>query len=72
MDYSLLCLHVRFNKPELEAVMGPGTAYVTMLRDPVDVFESQYGFMGFKDFYGMSIGKLEIHNFESLNHNLFR
>ena len=58
MSYSLLCLHVRFNKPEIEAVMGTGTAYVTMLRDPVDVFESQYGFMGLKDFYGMSIGKL--------------
>ena len=57
MNYSLLCLHVRFNKLEMEAVMGVGTAYVTMLRDPVDVFESQYGYYGLGGFYGMSIGK---------------
>jgi hypothetical protein len=72
MSYSLLCLHVRFNKPEMEAVLGPGTAFVTMLRDPVDVFESQYGFMGFEDFYGMSIGIPEIHKFEILIDNLCR
>ena len=56
MEYSLLCLHVRFNKPEMEALMGPETVYISMLRDPVDVFESQYGFFGLQGFYGMSIG----------------
>ena len=72
ISYSLLCLHVRFNKPEMEAVLGPGTAYVTMLRDPVDVFESQYGYYGLQGFYGMSIGILEIHKYESLIHNFDR
>ena len=56
MEYSLLCLHVRFNKPQMEEVMGQGTKYITMLRDPVDVFESQYGYYGLGGFYGMSIG----------------
>ena len=57
MNYSLLCLHTIFNRPEIEAVMGSRTSYVTMLRDPVDVFESQYSFYGLGGFYGMSLGK---------------
>ena len=66
MEYSLLCLHVRFNKPEMEAVMGPGTVYISMLRDPVDVFESQYGFFGLQGFYGMTIGINDYYNFWAL------
>ena len=58
MEYSLLTLHVRFNKPEMEAVMGPGAVYVTMLRDPVEVFESQFAFYDFHGFYGMNIGNI--------------
>ena len=58
MNYSMLCLHTRFNRQEMEAVMREGTTYVTMLRDPVDVFESQYGYYGLGGFFGMSIGKI--------------
>ena len=58
MEYSLLSLHVRFNKPEMEAVMGAGAVYVTMLRDPVEVFESQFAFYDFHGFYGMNIGNI--------------
>ena len=39
-------------------VMGKDTVYVTMLRDPVDVFESQWQFYGLQSHYGMTIGKL--------------
>ena len=58
MECSLLSLHVRFNKPEMEAVMGAGAVYVTMLRDPVEVFESQFAFYDFHGFYGMNIGNI--------------
>ena len=59
MNYSLLCLHTVFNGSEMEAVMGPRTSYVTMLRDPVEVFESQYSFYGFSEFYGLSLGRIQ-------------
>ena len=49
-----------FNGPEIEAVMGPRTSYVTMLRDPVEVFESQYSFFGLNGFYGLSLGMIQI------------
>ena len=56
MSYSILCLHTRFNKKEMEKVMGDNTVYVTMLRDPVDVFESQYGYYKLEKQFGMSLG----------------
>ena len=56
---SILCLHTRFDKLEMEMVMGgPDTVFVTMLRDPVDVFESQWQFYGLHQHYGMGIGKI--------------
>ena len=60
MNYSLLCLHTVFNGPEMEAVMGSNTSYVTMLRDPVEVFESEYSFYNLSKFYGMSLGSMQI------------
>ena len=58
MNYSLLCLHTRFNKREMEDLMGEGTAYVTMLRDPVDMFESQYGYYKLERKFGVSLGNI--------------
>ena len=36
--------------------MGDNTVYVTMHRDPVDVFESQYGYYKLEKEFGMSLG----------------
>ena len=58
MNYSLLCLHTVFDGSEMEAVMGPRTSYVTMLRDPIEVYESQYSFYNFRRFYGLSLGRI--------------
>ena len=59
-----------FNGPEIEAVMGPRTSYVTMLRDPVEVFESQYSFFGLNGFYGLSLGMIQISS-EINHHTIF-
>ena len=42
--------------------MGEGekTTFITMLRDPVDVFESQWEYYNHEKLYGMSIGKPDI------------
>ena len=43
----------------MERVMGKGEAtYITMLRDPVDVFESQWEYYMHEKLYGMTIGNL--------------
>ena len=42
---------------EMEAVMGPGTKYVTMLRDPVDMFESAYVYYRMSAKYNLTIGR---------------
>ena len=54
---SILCLHTRFNMEEMDKVMGRDAAYVTMLRDPVSVFESLWHFYGLQGHFGMDIGK---------------
>ena len=59
MSYSILCLHTRFNRKEMERVMGDNTVYFTMLRDPVDVFESQYGYYKLEKQFGISLGNFE-------------
>ena len=59
MNYSIMCLHTRFNKKEMEKVMGDNTSYVTMLRDPIEVFESQFSYYDLEKHYGMSLGKMK-------------
>ena len=54
---NILCLHTRFNMEEMDKVMGRDAAYVTMLRDPVSVFESLWHFYGLQGHFGMDIGK---------------
>ena len=46
------------DREELEEVMGPDTKYVTMLRDPVDLFESAYEYYRMFRKYGMTLGNI--------------
>ena len=39
--------------------MGDNTSYVTMLRDPIEVFESQFSYYDLEKHYGMSLGKMK-------------
>ena len=59
MNYSILCVHTRFHGDQMEKVMGKDAVFLTMLRDPVDVFESQYDYYGLYKKYGMSIGEMD-------------
>eukprot|EP00092_Neocalanus_flemingeri_P001950 GFUD01002081.1.p1 GENE.GFUD01002081.1~~GFUD01002081.1.p1 ORF type:complete len:386 (+),score=88.88 GFUD01002081.1:41-1198(+) len=52
---NILCLHTRYNRKEMDVVMEDDTVYVTMLRDPIEVFESQWTFYGLQGHYGMTI-----------------
>ena len=59
LNYAILCLHTRWNAAAIEQLMGPQetTTYITMLRDPVSVFESSWEFYQMSRQYGMTLGK---------------
>ena len=42
--------------------MGPGTKYITILRDPVDMFESAYVYYKMYSAYNMTLGNQTIEN----------
>ena len=40
--YNILAFHTKWDQGEVERVLGDGAKYITILRDPVDEFESLY------------------------------
>ncbi|XP_023225006.1 galactose-3-O-sulfotransferase 2-like [Centruroides sculpturatus] len=53
--YNILCHHMVFNYPEVKALMPSDTIYVSIIRNPVSVFESLYVYGNLKDFFNMSL-----------------
>ena len=51
--------------------MGDNTVYATMLRDPVDVFESQYRYYNLERQFGMSLGNF-IKSFKNMKEIVHR
>ena len=58
MEYDILALHARYNRRKIQAVMGEDAKYVTMLRDPVDLFESAYEYYRMYRKFGMTLGNI--------------
>ena len=52
--YHMTVLHTRWNQEEFSKILGPGTKYVTILRDPTDAFESLYNYAGLGDAFKTS------------------
>ena len=46
--YNVLCHHMKFDKENVRKLMSDDAKYITILRDPVQNFESAFGF--FKDY----------------------
>lgn len=46
MCYNIMCNHMRFNAAEVAKVLPRDTFYVTILRDPAQVFESAFHYYG--------------------------
>lgn len=40
--FNIICNHMRFNYQEVSKLLPPDAVYVTILRDPVDLFESAF------------------------------
>ncbi|KAM4530062.1 galactosylceramide sulfotransferase [Odontesthes bonariensis] len=45
--FDILCSHMRLDVEELEQLMPPNTIYITILRDPVQTFESVFSYYTF-------------------------
>ena len=56
MSYNIFCLHARFQFQRINNLMGnnPQTVYITMIRDPVDIFVSAWNYY---KYWGKDIGK---------------
>jgi len=55
--YNIFALHTKWNQEEVEKVLGDGAKYVTILRDPVDEFESLYNYVHFENIFHMNLEK---------------
>ncbi|KAK2704382.1 hypothetical protein QYM36_016695, partial [Artemia franciscana] len=53
--FEMFLLHTRWDHQEVSKVLGPNTFYVTILRHPVDLFESLFAYGHLDKFYGGSL-----------------
>ena len=53
--YNILAFHTKWDQGEVERVLGDGAKYNTILRDPVDEFESLYNFVHFEKTFHMDL-----------------
>ncbi|XP_026878988.2 galactosylceramide sulfotransferase isoform X2 [Electrophorus electricus] len=44
--FNIICNHMRFNEAEVAKVLPADAAYVTVLREPADLFESSFHYFG--------------------------
>ncbi|KAF8790992.1 Galactose-3-O-sulfotransferase 3 like protein [Argiope bruennichi] len=55
LGYNILCHHMVFNKAVIEKVMPKDSVYISIVRNPVSLFESLYEYDELQDFYHMDI-----------------
>jgi len=53
--YNVFAVHTQWDQGEVERVLGPGAKYFTILRDPVDQFESLYNYVHFDKSFNMDL-----------------
>ncbi|XP_005804125.1 galactosylceramide sulfotransferase [Xiphophorus maculatus] len=46
MCFNIICNHMRFNAPEVAKLLPLDTSYITILRDPAELFESSFHYFG--------------------------
>ncbi|XP_054709248.1 galactose-3-O-sulfotransferase 4-like [Uloborus diversus] len=55
LGYNIICHHMVFNKAAIEKIMPKDSVYITILREPVSMFESLYEYGELEEFYQMDI-----------------
>lgn len=55
--FNILAHHTRYDLTAIKEVMPPDTAFVTILRDPADLFDSMYAYFGLYNYTGASLAQ---------------
>lgn len=55
LGFNILCHHMVFNSPAIHSVMPKDSIFISIVRDPVNLFESLYEYCELEDFYKMNI-----------------
>lgn len=64
--YNILTHHSRFNYKEMKLLMPNNTVFVTIVRDPVDLYESLYSYYNLNNVYKKTL----IEAIDKLSHNI--
>ena len=55
MEYDVFCLHTIWSRAEVAASLGPAAATFTIMRDPVELFESLWSYAGLGNYYNTDL-----------------
>ena len=69
---NVLCNHARYHRPALNVVMKNNTKYITILRNPVDQWESTFNYMEFPSYLNLSNDETPMETFLSNPHGYLR
>ena len=69
---NVLCNHARYNRPSMNLVMKGNTKYITILRNPVDQWESTFNYMEFPSYLNLSYDATPMETFLSNPHAYLR
>ena len=56
-EFDIMAFHSLWNSPEVDKVITKPSIRITLLRDPVDLFESGYVYMGLEKNFKMNINQ---------------
>lgn len=59
-SYNIFAIHTRFNLGEISAVMPSNTLYITILRNPLALYESMFGYWNLTKFYHLPKNFLDL------------
>jgi len=78
LSYDMFALHTIWNQAEVENTLGEGATYITIMRDPVDLFESLWNYANLEHYYKVDLetfavspktGKLSQRAYKNLGRN---
>lgn len=55
LTYDIFALHTIWEQSEVERTLGENATYITIMRDPVDLFESLWNYANLGNFYKMDL-----------------
>jgi len=60
LPYHIFALHTIWNREQVAATLQPGSSYITIVRDPIDLFESLWSYAGMSAYYHMDLESFAI------------